>query len=102
MKISLEWLKELVDLKISEQELVKLFNLRTIGTKEVTPDFIELDMKGYNRADLLSLRGVAHEVAAITSSQVKFTESEPSFDQNLPKLKVEVKDSNLVPVYCLI
>lgn len=102
MKVSINWLKELVNLKISESELVKLFNLRTIGTKAVTSDFIELDMKGYNRADLLSLRGVAHEVAAITKSSVKFEESEPQFGQNFPQLEVKVENNNLVTVYCLV
>jgi len=74
MKVSKTWLSELVDLKISMSELEQLLPLRTIATKEITDEFIELDMKGYNRADLLSLRGVAYEVAAIADSQIKFTE----------------------------
>jgi hypothetical protein len=60
MKVSIDWLKELVDLSTSVEDLVGLLPLRTIGTKEVTDRFIELDMKGYNRADLLSMRGVAY------------------------------------------
>ncbi|KKQ82834.1 MAG: hypothetical protein UT04_C0045G0001, partial [Candidatus Daviesbacteria bacterium GW2011_GWF2_38_7] len=72
MKVSIKWLKELVDLKTPVEELVRLLPLRTIGTKEVTDNFIELDMKGYNRADLLSLRGVALEAAAITNSPTGF------------------------------
>ncbi|MBI3486429.1 phenylalanine--tRNA ligase subunit beta [Candidatus Daviesbacteria bacterium] len=106
MKVSINWLKELVDLNISAEELVKLLPLRTIGTKEATEDFIELDMKGYNRADLLSLRGVALEVTAITDSAVKFIETKDNeyifSQQNLPKLNVEVKDPKLAPVYCLV
>ena len=73
LKVSIDWLQELVQLKGSVEELVALLPLRTIGTKEVTDRFIELDMKGYNRADLLSLRGVAYEVGAITGSRVTFT-----------------------------
>lgn len=106
MKVSIAWLKELVDLNISVDELVKLLPLRTIGTKEITDNFIELDMKGYNRADLLSLRGIALEVAAITDSAVKFVETKKNeyifSQQNLPKLDVEVKDNKLAPVYCLV
>ncbi len=105
MKISIDWLKELVDLpagrqglKVPVEELVRLLPLRTIGLKEVTKDYIELDMKGYNRADLLSLRGVAYEVAAITDSQVRFTEDEISYS-DLPK--VNVTADRLSPVYCI-
>lgn len=105
MKVSISWLKELVDLNCSVEELVNLLPLRTIGTKEVTEDFIELDMKGYNRADLLSMRGVATEVAAITGSKTLFEEpQEAEFAWNqarLPNTKVEVKDPKLCPFYCL-
>ena len=100
MKVSIYWLKELVDLKVSIEALVKLIPLRTIGLKDVTNDFIELDMKAYNRADLLSLRGVAREVTAITNSKITFAdEIIQKFD--LPKTKVSVEDSNLCPVYCI-
>ena len=72
MKVSINWLKKLVDLKVSFEELVTLIPMRTIGLKEAKNNFIELDMKGYNRADLLSLRGVAREIAAITNSIITF------------------------------
>ncbi len=103
MKVSIAWLKELVDLKVSIEELTRLLPLRTIGLKEVTDDFIELDMKGYNRADLLSMRGVAREVSAITDSEVKFT-PESQFvweEKKLPKVKVEIEDNKLCQVYCV-
>lgn len=103
MKVSIAWLKELVNLNISLEELITLLPMRVIGLKETTHDFIELDMKGYNRADLLSMRGVAREVAAITNSKVKFkTENKYIWDgKSLPKVKVEVQDSNLCPLYCV-
>lgn len=104
MKVSFSWLKELVDYQISDKELVDLLPLRTIGTKDITEKFVELDMKGYNRADLLSLRGVAYEVAAITDARVKFTEDEPDFDQLFSDKKdfsVEIRDTNLCPLYTL-
>ncbi|MBI2314607.1 phenylalanine--tRNA ligase subunit beta [Candidatus Daviesbacteria bacterium] len=103
MKVSINWLKELVDLKISIEEVIRLLPLRTIGLKEVTPDYIELDMKGYNRADLLSLRGVAYEIAAITNSEIKF-EEEKQFvweENNLTKTKVTVENKYLAPLYCI-
>lgn len=103
MKVSRKWLKELVNLKVSEDELVRLLPLRTIGIKEVTSQYIELDMKGYNRADLLSLRGVAYEVEAITDSGVKFKEEDEYIwdGKKLPKIDIKVQDSNLAPLYCL-
>ncbi len=117
MKVSKNWLKELVELNISGDELVHLLPLRTIGIKETTDDFIELDMKGYNRADLLSMRGVAREVAAITNSAATFNESDEdnyvwweSFDEDnqegvlkkdLSELNVTIENKNLVPIYCL-
>jgi len=105
MKVSKSWLKELVDLNISVEELVSLLPLRAISTKEVTNDFIELDMKGYNRADLLSLRGIAQEIAAITGSKMLFKEPTKSefiwSRQNLLPVKVEIEDEKLCPVYCV-
>ncbi len=102
MKVSINWLKELVDLKVSLKELISTINLKTIGTREVTDRFIELDMKGYNRADLLSLRGVAYEVSAISNSKVLFNEPKDSdylwVEQNLPKTRVEIKDEDLASV----
>lgn len=106
MKVSINWLKDLVKLNTSTKELVELLDSKIQGgTKEVTDNFIELDLKGYNRADLLSLRGVAYEVAAITDSSVNFTEtSDADFiwnQQKLPETKVEVETLDLVPLYCI-
>lgn len=105
MKVVIDWLKELVDLKVSIPELVKLLPLRTIGVKEVADKYLELDMKGYNRADLLSMRGVAYEMAAITNSKISFNEESPEqFIQdsgNLPETKTTVINSDLCPLYCI-
>lgn len=106
MKVAINWLKELAELNKPLDEVVELINLRTIGTKEVTDKYVELDMKGYNRADLLSLRGVSYELAAILNSEVKFSEEDiASFEwvgKNYPELDVLVKDKKLCPVYCLV
>ena len=103
MKVSISWLKELVDLKVSNKELITLLPMRTIGLKETNESFLELDMKGYNRADLLSMRGVAREVAAITDSKVNF-ESVNKYiweDRDLLEVKVRVENTELCPVYCV-
>src|SRR3989344_4471864 len=56
-------------------------------------------MKGYNRADLLSMRGVAREVAAITDSKVTFQDEILSTKMDLPKVSVEITDEELCTVY---
>lgn len=105
MKVSKAWLSELVDLKISIDELLHLLPLRTIGLKETTPEFFELDMKGYNRADLLSMRGVAYEVSAITDSEAKFNEpcEEDYFwsGKNLPQTPVTIEEEKLCSLQCV-
>lgn len=105
MKVSKGWLKELVDSSVDLNEVVRLLPLRTIAIKEFAEDYFELDMKGYNRPDLLSMRGVAYEVAAITNSTVTFSEPEEAAfvwaDKKLPEVRTEVKNKALAPLYCL-
>ncbi len=99
MKVSLSWLKELVDHNLSPKELAEKLSLMSIGVKQTTDDFLELDLT-YNRGDLLALRGVAREVASITNSKVIFENNEtPKFD--LPESPVTVENPNLCPVYCV-
>src|SRR3989344_5361685 len=101
MKVSKNWLKELVEIKDIDQ-LVELLPLRTIATKEVTDDYIELDMKGYNRADLLSMRGIAYEVGAVTNSKVNFEEPKKSdyiwVEKSLDSTPVSIEDEELCQI----
>ena len=107
MKVSINWLKELIDLKVPIEAVIRLLPLRTIGLKEVTSEFFELDMKGYNRADLLSMRGVAREVAAITDSKLNFPDLENTDNnlshvrKNVSKVSVDVQNPGLTSVYCV-
>src|SRR3989344_714530 len=102
MKVSINWLKELVDIK-DIKEVIRLLPLRTIALREVTDNYFELDMKGYNRADLLSLRGVAREIAAITNSKIKYDADLPAPDYHLPEAVeiAQVEDYKFCPTYCL-
>ncbi len=103
MKVSLSWLKDLVKYDLSPKELAEKLSLTSIGVKQFSDQTLELDLT-YNRGDLLSLRGVAREVAAITDSQLKFDPAgrEPgTYGVELPKTKVEIADQKLCPVYCL-
>jgi phenylalanyl-tRNA synthetase beta chain len=105
MKVNINWLKELLDLNISIEDLVELLPLRSVSIKEVTEKFIELDMKGYNRTDLLSMRGVAREVSAISGSKLTFKslqEGDFAWNQEkLPITKVSVENKNLCPYYTI-
>lgn len=105
MKVSLSWLKKLVDSNIPYEELINLLPLRSISIKEVVGGSMELDMKGYNRADLLSMRGVAYEIAAITGSKTLFKESEEAEfiwnQEKLPDTKVTISNPEFAPFYCI-
>src|SRR5687767_13810121 len=107
MKVAVDWLKELVEFNTSVEKLVELIPFRIQGgIKENAKSYFELDLKGYNRADLLSLRGVAFEVAAITGSKIKFSEPEETdlfwVQNTLPSVKVKVEDEMASPFYCLV
>lgn len=105
MKVSINWLKDLVELNKPVENLIETLNLKTIGTKEVTDRFIELDMKGYNRADLLSMRGVAYESAAIMNSEVRFEEPDPGLylwvKESFQSQDINIESEKLSPIYCL-
>ncbi|MDD5415972.1 MAG: phenylalanine--tRNA ligase subunit beta [Candidatus Daviesbacteria bacterium] len=100
MRVSLSWLKELVDYKLSPQELADKLSLISIGIKNQTQDSLELDLT-YNRGDLLSMRGVAREVAAVTGSKLLFSNLKPPTYPCLPETPVQVDNKSLCPVYCV-
>lgn len=104
MKVSISWLKELVDHELSTDDLANELSLNSIGVKQQTEDYLELDLT-YNRGDLLSMRGVAYEVAAITNSPLRFLSQTPEdfvwVGQNLPKTPVEIENSEFSQVQCV-
>lgn len=104
MLVSLSWLKELVDYQLSADELANVLSLSSIGVKQQTEDYLELDLT-YNRGDLLSLRGIAYEVAAITNTPLKFLASAPEdfiwVGKNLPQTPVGIEDERFATVQCV-
>ena len=104
MKVSLNWLNELVDYQLSSDDLASKLSLTSIGVKQQTQDYLELDLT-YNRGDLLSLRGVAYEVSAITNSPLKFLSQRVEdfvwVGQNLPKTPVEIAQPELAQIQCV-
>ena len=93
MKISLNWLKDYVQITESAQILAELLSNLGFGTESIervgADTVIDIDVTS-NRGDCLSLIGVAREIAAVTGRELK-----------LPKIEYEAvkKDiSHLVSV----
>ncbi len=75
MKVTYNWLKDFVEIKISAQQLsqkLTMAGLEVTSLEERDKDFIfEIEITS-NRPDCLSVIGLAREVAAITGKKLKF------------------------------
>ncbi|MCM8791847.1 MAG: phenylalanine--tRNA ligase subunit beta [Candidatus Omnitrophica bacterium] len=75
MKFTYKWLKDFVDIEISPQKLaasLTLVGLEVISLEKVKEDFVfEVEITS-NRTDLLSIIGIAREVAAIMGKKIRF------------------------------
>lgn len=104
MKISYEWLKEYVDLKASPEELAeKLTMLGFEGSSEGRVGkhhVIDVEVTA-NRPDCLCIVGLAREISALTTTQLKLPE--PTLNENggdiAESTSVEVS-SELCSRYC--
>ena len=104
MKVTYNWLKDFVDIRLSPDELAEkltLAGLEVVSLNKAAGDFIfEIEITS-NRPDWLSIYGVAREVAAITGKKLK---KFPSF--RMPpsggkvSLKIQIKDKKDCPYYC--
>lgn len=98
MHISYNWLKDLVETNLSPQELAEKLTrvgLAVEGIHDFADDYVlDVDLTS-NRGDCLSHLGVSREIAAITNSKLRITNSE---DQN-PKTEnqdlVSIQDADL-------
>ncbi|MEK7617439.1 MAG: phenylalanine--tRNA ligase subunit beta [Patescibacteria group bacterium] len=104
MKVSLNWLRELVDYNLSSDQLTERLSLSSIGVKQQIQDYLELDLT-YNRGDLLSLRGMAYEISAITDTPLKFLTPPPEdfiwVGKKLDKTPVKITSPELSEVQCV-
>ncbi len=93
MNISYKWLKDLVEVDLSAEELAtKLTNvgLAVEGIQEFADDFVfDIDLTS-NRSDCLSHLGVSREVAAIENAKLKF--------ENYEEQKPTTENQNLVSI----
>src|SRR5690349_7593211 len=105
MKISLDWLKEFVDLPADPRDLISGLSSVGLGVEQFTAagDDAVLDIEvTTNRPDCLSHYGVAREVATLYRHPLK----PPSFRLNesgppaSTEVSVEISDSGLCARYC--
>src|SRR4051812_18725755 len=71
MKLSEQWLKEWVNPKISREELIHKLTMAGVSVESCVPfedDFIYEFELTPNRADCLSVMGIAREVSVITDT----------------------------------
>src|SRR3989344_7553289 len=103
MLISYSWLKEFVNLRKSAEQVASNLSLVSVGVEGVqktgSDKVLDLDIT-YNRGDLLSVIGVARELAAIY--ELPLTESVEKFQpiEHLSPLPVKnnVSLSKLYPL----
>jgi phenylalanyl-tRNA synthetase beta chain len=73
MKVPMSWLKEYVDVPASPQELAKLLVMAGVGVESIEGDVLDLEITA-NRADLLSMLGVARETGVNLRKPVRIPE----------------------------
>ena len=100
MKVPLSWLKEYVDAPGSPQELAKLLVMAGVGIESIEGDVLDLEITA-NRADLLSMLGVARETGVnlrkpVRVPKVKYLEAG---DDVSKAFTVEVPARDLCPRY---
>src|SRR5262245_19653946 len=100
MKVPIGWLKEYVDPPGSPQELAKLLVMAGVGIESIEGDVLDLEITA-NRADLLSMLGVARETGVNLRSPVRVPELKiaGSGDEVFTAFAVDVPDRKNCPRY---
>src|SRR6185369_6527211 len=100
MKVPLSWLKEYVDAPPSPQELAKLLVMAGVGVESVEGDVLDLEITA-NRADLLSMLGVARETGVNLRKPIRVPEIAlvETADDVSKAYAVEVAAKDLCPRY---
>jgi len=98
MKISYNWLKEFVDIKVTPKKLacdLSLFGHEVEEIKKTGNDFI-LDFEiTPNRGDCLSVYGMAREIAALYNLKIKSNITELPKEENIKRaININIKNKN--------
>jgi phenylalanyl-tRNA synthetase beta chain len=100
MSVSLEWLKEYVDLPMTSAELAERLALSGLNHESFSDEAIDLEVTS-NRPDCLGHIGVAREVSVLWESQLKKPEAKPPAkgDAASKLTSVEITAPQLCPRY---
>jgi phenylalanyl-tRNA synthetase beta chain len=100
MKVPLSWLGEYVEIGASPAEVARMLLMAGAGIESVEGDVLDLEITA-NRADLLSMLGVAREVAVLSGKKVRLPEVryEEQSGEVSGAWSVEVREAALCPRY---
>ncbi|HEX7900237.1 MAG TPA: phenylalanine--tRNA ligase subunit beta [Planctomycetota bacterium] len=93
----MSWLRDYVDVPGSPADVAKLLVFAGVGVESVEGDVLDLEITA-NRADLLSMLGVARDVAVLRRTSLK-TPPVPDVAGAAPDVKVDVRAPELCPRY---
>lgn len=104
MRVLISWLRDYVDLPFSVKEMVERLPMLGLGVDSVerVGDDAVFDLEiAANRGDLMSILGVARELAAAARTSVRMPQGTPSEDQAPASdlARVDVQDLQLCPRY---
>src|SRR5919206_5258910 len=104
MKISYNWLRELIDVQLSPQELRERLTMRGLeveAIEEAGDDYVLEVAVLSNRADLLSHLGVAREVSVLTGVAIQLPDTTAAQAEGRAEnfTAVEINDADLCPRY---
>jgi phenylalanyl-tRNA synthetase beta chain len=102
MRVSFNWLKDYVDICISPEEIAEKLTMSglevTSRTKLDQDVIMEIEVTP-NRADCLSIAGVAREIAAVTGKKLKLPKLPAFRGRAASVISIQVKDKLLCPRY---
>ncbi|MCX5706598.1 MAG: phenylalanine--tRNA ligase beta subunit-related protein [Candidatus Omnitrophica bacterium] len=104
MKVTYNWLKDFVDIKITAPQLadkLTMAGLEVVSLQEKEGDFVfEIEITS-NRPDWLSLVGIAREVAALTGRKLKVPQAKSAkyTAGSMQPLAIQVEDKKDCPLY---
>ncbi|TRZ93535.1 phenylalanine--tRNA ligase subunit beta [bacterium] len=104
MKVTYNWLKDFLDIKITPQVLadkLTMVGLEVTSLEPAADDWVlEIEVTS-NRPDCLSIIGIAREVAAITGEKLKLprTDKRPTPKTQYRDFSIDIRDKKDCPLY---
>jgi phenylalanyl-tRNA synthetase beta chain len=98
MKVPLSWLNEYVDAGKDPAEVARLLTAAGVGVESIYLDLLELEITA-NRADLLSMIGVARELALLGRARKPDPAADVAESGAAGGVPVEVRDAKFCPRY---